>query len=216
MYCQTSSSVQLLIGKTRMCSPLRIRPLYRLHSSGRWLRGSQPPSASRWLKIRSFARAFSSSRRPPPNSASNPCSAIASSKRDRLEPVARGIVAGLLLDPPGVDRGLDGGDDEPLAELRDPAIAEVQRLGEVVAGVDVDDREREAARPEGLLGEAQQDDGILAAAEQQRRALEDRGRLAEDVDRLGLEGCEVRWAGMLGPARRASRANENAIAPGRE
>src|SRR2546422_3579701 len=40
MYCQTSSSVQLLIGNTRMCSPFATRVLYRLHSSGRWFFGS--------------------------------------------------------------------------------------------------------------------------------------------------------------------------------
>ena len=50
-----------------------------LHSSGRWFFGSQPPKSSRKEKIRSFARARSSSRRAPPNAASKPCSSIASS-----------------------------------------------------------------------------------------------------------------------------------------
>src|SRR3954469_541688 len=50
-----------------------------LHSSGRWRRGSHWPKSSRKLKIRSFARARSSSRRAPPNAASKPCSSIASS-----------------------------------------------------------------------------------------------------------------------------------------
>ena len=74
----------------------------------------------------------------------------------------------------------------------------VERLREVVAGVDVDDREREAAGPERLLGQAQQNDRILAAAEQQRRPLEDGRGLAEDVDRLRLELGEVREAVALG------------------
>src|SRR5215218_3441738 len=49
------------------------------HSSGRCRRGSQLPKSSRKEKIRSLARARSSSRRAPPNAASKPCSSIASS-----------------------------------------------------------------------------------------------------------------------------------------
>ena len=70
-YDQMSNSVQFDNGNTRMFSPLRCRPLYRLHSSGRWLRGSHWPNSSRKLKKRSFARAFSSSRRAPPNTPPN-------------------------------------------------------------------------------------------------------------------------------------------------
>ena len=80
MYAQTSSSVQLDSGNTRMCSPRLIRVLYRFHSSGRWFFGSHWPNSSRKEKTRSLARAFSSSRRAPPNSASNRCSSIASSR----------------------------------------------------------------------------------------------------------------------------------------
>ncbi len=66
-----SYSVQLDSGNTRMCSPLRWRPLYRFHSSGRWALGSHWPNSSRKLNTRSLARAFSSSRRAPPKAASN-------------------------------------------------------------------------------------------------------------------------------------------------
>ena len=79
MYCQTSSSVQFEIGNTRTCSPLRILALKRDHSSGRWRLGSHWPKSSRNENTRSLARARSSSRRAPPNAASNPCSSIASS-----------------------------------------------------------------------------------------------------------------------------------------
>ena len=95
--------------------------------------------------MRSFARARSSSRRAPPNAASKPCSSIASSSVVGLQPVARGARAGLLDDAAVVDRLLHGGDDQPLAELGDAAVAELDHLGEVVAGVDVHDRERERA-----------------------------------------------------------------------
>ena len=47
---------------------------------------------------------------------------------------------------PRVDRLLHRRDDQPLAELGDAAVAELDHLGEVVAGVDVHEREREAAR----------------------------------------------------------------------
>ena len=79
MYCQTSSSVQLEIGKTRKCSPGARRVLNRVQSSGRWAFGAHWPKLSRWLKMRSLARAFSSSRRAPPISASKRNSSMASS-----------------------------------------------------------------------------------------------------------------------------------------
>src|ERR1700729_1617853 len=78
MYCHTSSSVQFDSGNTRTCSPLRMRPLYSDHTSGRWRLGSHWPKSSRNENTRSLARARSSSRRAPPNAASNPCSAMAS------------------------------------------------------------------------------------------------------------------------------------------
>ena len=43
---------------------------------------------------------------------------------------------------------LDAGHDQLLAELGDPPVAELEHLGEVVAGVDVQQREREL-RPAG-------------------------------------------------------------------
>ena len=92
--------------------------------------------------------------------------------------------------------------DEALAELRDTAVAELDRLGEVVTGVDVHEREREPAGAEGLLGEPQQDDRVLAAREEEHRPLELRGDLAHDVDRLGLERVEV--GEMDGPSLRAA------------
>ena len=65
-----SSSVQLFSGNTRKFSPGMCLPLKRFHNSGRWFLGSHCPKSSRWLKKRSFARAFSSSRRAPPMQAS--------------------------------------------------------------------------------------------------------------------------------------------------
>ena len=71
------------------------------------------------------------------------------------------------------------------------AVAEGDHLREVVPGVDVHDRERDLARPERLARQVQQDDRVLAAAEQQHGLLELRRHLADDVDRLGFELVEV-------------------------
>ena len=110
-------------------------------------------------------------------------------QRRRLQAVAAG--PDVLDDAAVVDVVLHRRHDQPLAELGDAAVAELVDLGEVVAGVDVHERERELAGPERLLGQAQQDDRVLAAAEQQHGALELGRHLAHDEDRLGLERVEV-------------------------
>ena len=79
MYCHTSSSVQLEMGNTRKCSPGCRRVLNSVQSSGRCALGCHWPKPSRCEKIRSLARAFSSSRRAPPISASKRNSSMASS-----------------------------------------------------------------------------------------------------------------------------------------
>jgi hypothetical protein len=112
-----------------------------------------------------------------------------------LQAVAGRVRAGLLGHAARVDRLLDGGDDQPLAQLAHAAVAELEHLGEVVTGVHVHDRERERAGAERLLGEAQQDDRVLAAAEEQDGALELRGDLAHDVDGLGLQRAQLGEAG---------------------
>ena len=67
-------------------------------------------------------------------------------QRRGLQPVAAGPGPGLLGDPALVDGVLHRGDDQPGAGLGHPAVAELDDLGEVVAGVDVHHRERAAGR----------------------------------------------------------------------
>jgi hypothetical protein len=74
-----------------------------------------------------------------------------------------------------------------------------------VAGVDVHDGEREAGRAEGLLGEAQQDDGVLASREEQDGPLELGGDLAHDEDGLRLQGVQVADAAPHGALGQRSR-----------
>ena len=192
MYCQTSSSVQFEIGKTRICSPLRIRAVVEVPELGP-LRARVPlaevvaEAEDPLLRARALLVAAGAAHRR--------VEAVLGDRveqRRRLQLVARRARAGLLDDAAAVDRVLDARDDEPLAELGDAAVAELDHLGEVVPGVDVHDREREPSRPEGLLGEPQQHDRVLAAGEEQHRALALGGDLAHDVDRLGLELVEVR------------------------
>ena len=79
---------------------------------GAALRGSQRPNASRRQKIRSLARARSSSRRPPPNTASNRCSVIASSSGTVCSGLR--VPSGALDEPAVVD---------PVLHVRDLAAA---------------------------------------------------------------------------------------------
>jgi Cu/Zn superoxide dismutase len=70
----------------------------------------------------------------------------------------------------------------------------------VVAGVDVHQREGELARAEGLFGDAQHADRVLAAGEEQHRVGALAGDFAHDVDGFGFEPVEV-GANAQGEAR---------------
>ena len=106
IYCQISISVQLLMGKTRKCSPMMLAAVVEIPQFRALVLGIPLAKASRWEKKRSLARAFSSSRRAPPRAASNLNSANASSSvtvcsalRLAVGPVsstARALVDGVL------------------------------------------------------------------------------------------------------------------------
>jgi hypothetical protein len=66
-------------------------------------------------------------------------------------------------------------------------VAEGDHLGKLVAGVDVQQREGNLARVEGLLREAQHDGGILADGVEHHRAGELGDGLAQDEDAFGFE-----------------------------
>ena len=112
-------------------------------------------------------------------------------QRHRLVHVAA-LVGAAQLHAPGADRIAHASHDEALAELGRPRVAKRDHLGEIVLGVDVQQRERKAIGPERLLGDAQHHDGILAAREEQRRIRGLAHHLAHDVDRFALEPVEVR------------------------
>ena len=131
-------------------------------------------------------------------------------QRDRLMRVAA-LVRRLQHDAALRDRVLDRAHDQPLAKLRRPCITKREHLGEVVAGVDMQQRKRKRARTERLFGEPQQHQRVLAAGEQQRRIRALPGDFAQDVDRFRLEPLEMVRIGARGARRsvrtgRASRA----------
>ena len=171
-----------------MCSPLWWRPLYRFHSSGRCTFGSHWPNSSRKLNTRSLARAFSSSRRAPPNAASNLFSRIARSSVTVCSGLRDGIVS--TTRPASMSSCTLATISRTPASC-DELVAGLQHLVEVVPGVDMHHRERQAARPERLERQMQHDDGVLAAGEQQHRPLELRGHLPNDVDGLGLQRAQM-------------------------
>jgi hypothetical protein len=70
-------------------------------------------------------------------------------------------------------------------------VAEVGHFGEVVAGVDHQQRVGDAARAKGLLGALQQHQRILAAREQQGGALEGGGHFAQDEDGFFFQRVQV-------------------------
>ena len=86
---------------------------------------------------------------------------------------------------------LDAAHDELFTEFDRALVAKRDHLGEVVAGIDVQQRKGEFTRAKGLFGQAQQHAGILAAGEQQHRAFALGGDLAQDVDGFGFKPVEV-------------------------
>jgi len=94
-----------------------------------------------------------------------------------LEPVAGGTCPALLDDEAVVDALLNGRHHETGAEFGDAPVAELENLREVVTGVDMHHRERDLRRPEGLFGESEEDDRVLAARKRGGRASQTRRQL---------------------------------------
>ena len=85
------------------------------------------------------------------------------------------------------------GHDQLQPELVDPPVPILHDLGEVVAGVDVHHRERDPPRRERLLRQPQHHDRVLAAREQQHRALELGDHLPHHEHALRFERVEMRY-----------------------
>ena len=90
-----------------------------------------------------------------------------------------------------LDRVLDRADDQALAQFGHARVAEGDHFVEVVAGVDVHQREGEFTGTERLFGQAQQHHRVLAAREQQGGIAALGRHFAQDVDRFRFERVEV-------------------------
>jgi hypothetical protein len=109
-------------------------------------------------------------------------------QRNGLQAITQ--LTGSFTDPAGVDSVLDAGHDQLYAGVSDRFVAKCDHLVEVVAGVDVHDRESHLRRPERLTRQVQHHDRVLAAGEQQHRTFELAGDFTQDVHRLVLEVAE--------------------------
>jgi hypothetical protein len=94
-------------------------------------------------------------------------------------------------------RILDVADNQAFAEFSRALVAEGDDFVEVVTGIDVHQREREFARAERLLRQAEHHDGILAAGKKQRRISAFSGDFAHDVDRFRFQPVEMLVAGGI-------------------
>ena len=74
---------------------------------------------------------------------------------------------------------------------RGPVVAELVQLGEMMPGIDVEQRHREVGGAEGFLRQAQQADGVFAAGEQQRGPLEFSGDFPHHVDGFRFQVLQV-------------------------
>ncbi len=139
--------------KTRKCSPGAMRVLNSVHSSGRWSLGCHWPKLSRWLKMRSLARAFLVAPRPADER-------IKAKFVNRLQQ-RDGLVRRCAARPAGQAHRCRG----PCClrrcaqSARPPAPAARwsrigDHFGEVVAGVDHQQRKRQAAHAKGFFGAA--------------------------------------------------------------
>ena len=211
MYCQTSSSVQLRDREhAHVLARVDAGVVAGPSSSGRWFFGSHWPKlvAEREDALLGAglllvaARAADQRRRSRARS-------IASSSVTDWRRVARVELAAQAHACRGA---IESSTERTISRSSSSAarrVAELEHLGKVVAGVDVQQREAEALRPERLLRQPQQDAAVLAAGEQQRRLGALRRDLAQDVDRLRLEPLEMIEAGGV----RGSSSSRALIAP---
>src|SRR6185437_4738208 len=82
-------------------------------------------------------------------------------------------------------------DNQFRAELLGAAIAKINQLGKLVAGLHVEQRHGNVSRAKSLFRQAQQTNGILAAREKNRGPLEFTGDLTHHVNRFGFEIFEM-------------------------
>ena len=71
------------------------------------------------------------------------------------------------------------------------AVAEINNLGEVMPGIDVEELERNRGRSEGAAGQLEDNDGVLASRKEDAYLVELAGHLTQDVNGLVFKVFEV-------------------------
>src|SRR3546814_9207009 len=82
-------------------------------------------------------------------------------------------------------------DDEGFAQLIDTLITKGDDLTKVMAGIDMHQGKRKTRRAEGLLGQAQQYDGIFTAREQEHRTFALGGHLSQNINGFRLQPVQM-------------------------
>ena len=108
-------------------------------------------------------------------------------QRHGLEGIAGGKGAFLLFHAARIDGCLHGSDHQTRAEFFRKSVAIFNGLGEVVAGVHMEQRKWNFCRPESLTGQMSHHDRILTAGKKQRGVLKLRGGFTKDVDGLRFD-----------------------------
>ncbi len=80
---------------------------------------------------------------------------------------------------------------QPQPQVTDQLVPVGDDLGEVVSGVDVQQRDRQRRWVHRAPCQVQQYRRVLAAGEQQHRAVELGDHLTDDVHRFGFQRCQV-------------------------
>src|SRR5258706_8011063 len=112
-------------------------------------------------------------------------------QRHCLQSIPTGPRTHLFHHSAAIDGILNRRHDQLQAQPLDRAIAELQHLVEVLAGVDVHDWKRDLGRREGLDCKVQHHQRVLTTGEQQHGSLELGGDLAYDIHGFGFELGEV-------------------------
>ena len=164
MYCQTSSSVQLEMGKTRKCSPDCRRVLNSVHSSGRWFFGVPLPEV---VPVREEPLLRPGLFLVPPRPADARVEGVfldGAQQRRGLQAVAACVDPGLFLHQPVVDGLLDAADEEANPKPLHERVPERQGFREVVPRVDVHQGHRDPRRREGFRRQVRHHNAVLPSA----------------------------------------------------
>ena len=110
---------------------------------------------------------------------------------DALKGVAAAVRIRALLGAADADGVFHTADDQFRTQMLNPLVAVRDRLREVVARIDMQQRERDLARVKRLAGKVADDHRVLACGKQQHRAFKFRSNFAQNEDRFRFQHAKV-------------------------